>query len=307
MSVQEQPTTETDFSGGAGWADGHYLPVAEIAVPILDHGFLKCDACYDTPHVWRGLFFRLDDHLDRFEASCRGLGLDPGLSREAIREIMLTCAKMTGQRELMVQIVCTRGLPDPAAPRDPRRNRNRFFCFTRKLDEISSDDAGGAHIHISDVPRIPPESVDPRLKNFHRGDMTRALMAAHDAGADTTVLVDQAGNITEGPGFNVFAVKEGRLTTPETGTLEGVTRLSVLELAQELGLPAAEGTVTPDDLREADEVFLTSTAGGVMAATRVDDRILSNGAPGPTTVRLRDLYWEKKAAGWYGTAVPYDD
>ncbi len=300
MSVSEQVATGADFSAGAGWAEGRYLPVAEIAIPIRDHGFLKSDACYDTPHVWRGMFFRLDDHLDRFEASCRGLGLDPGLERAKIRQIMLDCAKLTGKRELMVQVVCTRGLPDPAAPRDPRRNANRFFCFTRALDEIASDAAGGAHLQISQVPRIPPESVDPRLKNFHRGDMTRALMAAHDAGAETTVLLDYEGNVTEGPGFNVFAVKDGRLTTPEAGMLEGITRLTVLELA-------AAGKLGPDDLREADEVFLTSTAGGVMAATRVDDRILSNGAPGPITVRLRDLYWKKKAAGWHGTPVPYDD
>lgn len=308
MSLDAETRTESrpagDFSSGAGWADGRYLPVAEIAVPILDHGFLKCDACYDTPHVWRGMFFRLDDHIDRFEASCRALDLDAGLTRQEIREIMLTAVALSGLRECMVQIVCTRGLPDPAAPRDPLRNRNRFFCFTRPIDPFGADD--GVAVRISDVVRIPPQSIDPRIKSFHRGDFTRALIEARAQGADTTVLLDLDGNLTEGPGFNIFAVRDGRLVTPETGMLEGVTRRTVMELAAEIGLPATAGKLSPDDLREADEAFMSSTAGGIMAVTRVDERTLSNGAPGPLTVRLRDLYWEKKAAGWHGTPVPYD-
>ena len=310
MSVQEQVGSKElpagDLSAGAGWADGRYLPVDEITIPILDHGFLKCDACYDTPHVWQGMFFRLDDHLDRFEASCRGLKLDPGLSRDEITRIMQTCARLVGRKDVMVQIVCTRGLSDPAAPRDALRNRNRFYCFTRPIDPFGGGDAG-LHIQISDVVRIPPESVDPKLKNFHRGDMTRALLAAQAVGADTTVLVDLDGNITEGPGFNVFAVTEEALVTPEAGMLEGVTRKTAMELAAELGLQATAGQITLDDLREADEVFISSTAGGIMAVTRVDNRILSNGAPGPITVKLRDLYWEKKAAGWHATPVDYGD
>lgn len=308
MSLRQQPETEArpagDFAKGAGWADGRYLPAAEISISILDHGFLRCDACYDTPHVWGGMMFRLDDHLDRFEASCRGLGLDPGLGRDAIREIMLRCAALDGRREMMVQIVCTRGLPDAAAPRDPRRNRNRFYCFTRPIYGFGGE--AGVHLHISDVLRIPSRSVDPRLKNFHRGDMTRAQLQAQAAGADTAVLLDLDGNLTEGPGFNVFAIRDGRLTTPEAGVLEGITALTAIELARELGLEAGYGRLTPEALREADEAFVSSTAGGIMAVTRVDERILSNGAAGPITAKLRDLYWSKKAAGWHGTPVPYE-
>jgi branched-chain amino acid aminotransferase len=309
MSLREQvPLTARpaeDFAKGAGWADGRYLPASEITIPILDHGFLRCDSCYDTPHVWNGMFFRLDDHLDRFAASCRGLGLNPGLSREAIREIMLNAAALTRQREMMVQIVCTRGLPDPAAPRDPRRNRNRFYCFTRPIYGFGAE--AGVRLHISDVLRIPARSVDPRLKNFHRGDMTRAQLGAQAAGADTAVLVDLDGNLTEGPGFNVFAVSDGRLVTPEAGVLDGITARTAIELAAELGLAAGYDKLSPEALREADEAFISSTAGGIMPVIRVDDRILSNGAPGPITAKLRDLYWSKKAAGWHGTPVPYGD
>jgi branched-chain amino acid aminotransferase len=87
--------------------------------------------------------------------------------------------------------------------------------------------------------------------------------------------------------------------------LEGITRRTVLELCQEIGVEAELGTVPAEALHEADEVFITSTAGGVMPVTRVDDRILGNGAPGPITTRIHDLYWSKKEAGWYATPVDY--
>ena len=90
------------------------------------------------------------------------------------------------------------------------------------------------------------------------------------------------GNVTEGPGFNVFAVTDGVVATPDRGVLEGITRLSVIQLCEKLGLRCEVRTVPLDELRNADEVFISSTAGGVMGVTRLDDRILGNDRPGPT-------------------------
>ena len=87
------------------------------------------------------------------------------------------------------------------------------------------------------TPRIPAESVDPTAKNFHWGDLTRANFEAHEQGAETAILLDLAGFVTEGPGFNVFAVTNGVVVSPPRGALEGVTRLSVLELCEDLGAP----------------------------------------------------------------------
>ncbi len=296
-----------DFAGGAGYTDGEYRPLAELAVPIMDFGFLRSDACFDTAHVWHGMAFRLDDHIRRFRQSCEALRLDPGHGDAAIREIMVTLARLDGRAEQMVQVVCTRGRTSPAAPRDPSQNENRFWAFSRPLDAIDKhlpEGARGLHVAISDIARIPPESLDPRVKTFHRGDLTRALMEALDGGADTCLVLDMAGNITEGPGFNVFSVLGERVATPELGMLEGITRRSVLELAGELGLAAEARAISPDELRAADEVFISSTAGGVMAVTRIDDTILSNGAPGPVTTRIGELYWAKKTDGWHATPIP---
>ena len=148
--------------------------------------------------------------------------------------------------------------------------------------------------------------MDPTVKNFHWGDLTQALFQAFDRGGETAVLVDGDGYLSEGPGFNVFRVQDGGVTTPHGTVLEGITRESVRELCDELEVPFAFANITPDELRDADEVFLSSTAGGIMPVSRVDDRILGNGRPGPLSTRMRDLYWQKHEQGWHGTPVDYD-
>ena len=94
--------------------------------------------------------------------------------------------------------------------------------------------------------------------------------------------------------------------TPHGTVLEGITRRSVRELCEELGIPFALQGITPDALRDSDEVFISSTAGGVMPVTRIDDRILGDGRPGPLTARIRDTYWCKHEQGWHATPVDYN-
>jgi branched-chain amino acid aminotransferase len=119
------------------------------------------------------------------------------------------------------------------------------------------------------------------------------------------VLTDNAGNVTEGPGFNIFSVRDGALATPDRGVFEGMTRRCVIELAQELGVGCQLRAVPAAEVREADEVFITSTAGGIMPVSVVDDLILSNGRPGPITGRFHDLYWERHESTWLGEPIPY--
>ncbi|MEE9265623.1 MAG: aminotransferase class IV, partial [Gammaproteobacteria bacterium] len=190
----------------------------------------------------------------------------------------------------------------------PRLCRNRFFAFAIPFVWIISPERQkeGAPLIISDVPRIAPASVDPTVKNFHWGDFTRALFQAFDRGGESAVLVDGDGYLSEGPGFNVFRVHEGRVTTPGDTVLEGITRASVCELCEELGIPFALKRIVPGELRDADEVFISSTAGGVMPISRLDARILGNGRPGPVTLRIRESYWRKHEQGWHGTPVDYE-
>jgi branched-chain amino acid aminotransferase len=136
--------------------------------------------------------------------------------------------------------------------------------------------------------------------------MTAALFEAHDRGADNAVLLDLDGNVAEGPGFNVFTVTDGRVATPDRGALEGITRLSVLELCEEIGIPCEVRPIPAAELRDADEIFFATTAGGIMPASRIDGRIMGNDRPGPVSARLRELFWQKREAGWHATPVDYD-
>lgn len=294
------------FASGAAFIDGDYVPIAEARIPITDWGFTHSDVTYDVAHVWKGSFFRLDDHLARFERSLASFRLKPPHTMDAIREILHECVRLTDLRDAYVQMGCTRGLPKPGS-RDPRECVNRFYAFVVPFVWIATEEqrTRGLHLYISSVPRIAPESVDPRAKNFHRGDLTKGMFEAYDNGAETVVLPDGQGNITEGPGFNVFAVMDGRVLTPISGVLEGITRLSVIELCAEMDVPLEQTLLPVETLRGAEEIFLSSTAGGILPVTTLDGNPVGDGTTGTLTQKLHDLYWSKKEDGWHSTPVAY--
>lgn len=297
------------FAGGCAFVDGAYVPVADAGVSVLDWGFNKSDVTYDVVHVWRGAFFRLDDHLERFWHSMTALRMTIPHDREEVAAILAECCRKAGLRDAYVAMVTTRGVPAPGLPRLPSLVKNRFIAYAVPWVDVISPEIQerGAHVVIARTPRIPAASVDPTVKNYHWGDMIRALFEAEDAGADSAVLLDIDGHVTEGPGFNVFAVIDGTVVSPDAGALEGITRRSVFDLCTELGIPAEARRVTADELREADEAFGATTAGGVMPISRVDDRILANDRPGPISLKLKDAYWARHAEGWHMTPIDYGD
>jgi branched-chain amino acid aminotransferase len=164
----------------------------------------------------------------------------------------------------------------------------------------------GLHATISRVQRIQPGAVDPTVKNYHWLDLELGLYEAYERGGETVILVDPEDNVVEGPGFNVFAVRDGEVSTPSRGVLEGITRRTVVELAAEHGLPLEQRAVPAEEVRRADEVFLTSTAGGIMPVTKVDGEPVGSGEPGPVTLRLRETYWDLHEDPRYATAIQYD-
>lgn len=298
-----------DFTAGCAFIDGGFVPIAEARISILDMGFSRSDCTYDVVAVWQGGFFRLADHLDRFERSCACLQLAPPLSRAAMTDALIECVRRSGLRDAYVEMIATRGVPE-AGQRDIRRVANRFYAYAIPYVWIARPEqqARGLHLVIArDVERISPRSVDPSVKNFHWGDLVRGLFEAYDRAADTAVLVDANGYITEGPGFNLFACYRGQLLTPADGVLQGITRQTVIDLASQEGLSARVGRVEPALLAESSEIFLTSTAGGVMPVTTLDGKPVGEGVPGPLTTRLQARYWEAHRSGRWVTPVSYPD
>jgi branched-chain amino acid aminotransferase len=292
---------------GMGFIDGSFMPVAEMRIPVTDMGFQLGDMCYDAIHVHKGSFFRLKDHLDRWEHSIAERRYNSlGYDRNQVSEVLHGCVARGNLRESMVTFVATRGSPS-TAHKDLRTCHNRFMVWALPYYAVLSEQevASGCDIIIADTVRIPPEAVDPRVKNFGRLDFVRALFEAYDREAKYAVLLDRDDNVTEGRGWNIFALRGGMLMSPDSGVLEGITRQTVVELSAKLNIDCRLTKMPANTLQEADEVFITSTAGGIMPVRSIDGRPVGDGAPGPVTVRLKDMYWKLHDDPAYMTPVRY--
>lgn len=294
--------------GGCGFIDGAFMPVGELRLPVTDMGFQLSDMCYDAVHVRDGRFFRLADHMDRWESSIaerRYTTLD--YDRAAVEEVLHGCVARGGLRDSMVTYVATRGSPTSGA-KDLRTCKNRLVVWALPYYGVVTEEEmeRGADIVVAETIRIPAEAVDPTVKNFGRLDFVRALFEAYDREARYAVLLDREGNVTEGRGWNIFALMGGRLVSPDRGVLEGITRRTVIELSERLNVEARLARMSADELKGADEVFLTSTAGGVMPVRSIDGAKVGDGAPGPVTRRLTEMYWALHEDPAYSTPVRYE-
>lgn len=297
--------TNSAYADGAAYVRGRFVPIAEATLPVTDWGFTRSDVVYDVVHVFNGGFFRLQDHLDRFERSMEKRRIRPPEDRAQIEAILHRCVALAGFSDSYVAMVASRGRPRIAGSRRPADCDNHLIAYALPWIDVVPKDVQerGAHIWVASNPRVADASVDPTVKNYQWGDLTTGLLEAHDQGFDTAVLCDAEGYLTEGPGFNVFLVRDGRVVTPDRGSLHGITRQSVLDLCAELGIEAAVEPVPRAALDEADEIFLATTAGGVMPGARIGHRILGNDRPGPVSLRLKQAYWEKHRQGWHYTPV----
>lgn len=274
---------------------GRIIPIADAALPVTDWGLTHSDIAYDVVPVWKGAFFRLDDYLDRFMASVTALRMEIGMDKPAIRVALTDMVRASGLRDSYVAMVAARGRNPIPGSRDQRDCENHFYAWCVPYVHIVKPDAAdsGTSVWIAkSVRRIPQDSVNPRVKNYHWGDFTSGLFEAKDKGFETTMLLDHQGNVTEGPGFNVFAVFGDRVVTSDHGVLHGITRQTALEMAQARGLSVETRPLPIEEFWNADEVFLSSSGGGIIPVTRVDDRTFSNGAPGPVARQLRLDYFD---------------
>ena len=292
------------FPQGYAWIDSKYVELAEAKIPILDWGFLRSDATYDVVHVWKGRFFRLDKHIDRFFESAKKLRMPCQISRDELKKILANCVIKGKLESAYVEMIQTRGM-SPKFVRDPRLATPRVMAFAVPFGWIlkQEDFEKGLNVLLTDIKRIPPSSVDPTIKNYHWMDLVTGMLDAYEKGNDTAVLVDENNNITEGPGFNLFCVNGSGIFTPDHGVLEGITRQSVFDLAKELHLPITKKSISVEELYNAEELFATSTAGGIMPITKVSGKEIGKGSVGNLTRQLHKLYWEKHSDDSWSTSI----
>jgi branched-chain amino acid aminotransferase len=270
------------------WIEGRIVDGADARIPVTDHGLLYGDGVFEGIRLYSGRVFRLDSHLERLRHSARAIGLELPGGVTAVRKIALDTARAFGQPDGYLRLLVTRG--DGAMGVDPTSCPSpRIVCIACEIALYPEAKlrAGIDMVTVS-VRRPSPDVLDPRVKSLNYLNNVLAKREAKLRGADEALVLNAAGMVAEAAVANVFAFRRGSLLTPPAsdGALEGVTRMSVLELAAGLGIPAREQTLTRMDLISADEVFLTGAGARVVGVRSLDGISIGARAPGPVTEKL---------------------
>ncbi|MEQ3637211.1 branched-chain amino acid transaminase [Alcanivorax sp.] len=280
------------------WLDGELVPWQEAKVHVLTHtlhygmGVFEGVRAYETD---RGpAVFRLEDHTDRFFNSAHILNMKLPFNKEQINEAHLSAI----------------------------RENNLPHAYLRPMAFYGSEGMGlRAHnlkVHVIVAAWEWPSYMSPealelgikvRTSSYTRhhvnitmckakanGNYINSMLALNEAlsgGADEALLLDNEGYVAEGSGENVFLVRDGIIYTPElTSCLDGITRKTIIQLAEERGYPVREKRITRDELYIADEAFFTGTAAEVMPIRELDGRIIGAGKRGPVTEQLQAVYFD---------------
>ena len=282
------------FAGGAAWIEGEYVPAAEARISLFDTGFGHSDLTYTVAHVWHGNIFRLKDHIDRVFDGAQKLRLQSPLTKAEVEDITKRCVSLSQLRESFVNITITRGYGARKGEKDLSKLTSQIYIYAIPyLWAFPPEEQifGTSAIVPRHVRRAGRNTVDPTVKNYQWGDLTAASFEAKDRGARTAILLDADNCVAEGPGFNVVMVKDGKLSSPSRNALPGITRLTVMEMAAEMGIEFTLRDITSRELYEADELIAVTTAGGITPITSLDGEPLGDGTPGPVTVAIRDRFW----------------
>jgi branched-chain amino acid aminotransferase len=275
------------------WAlvGGFFVRDDEAVVSVHDRGFRYGDGVFDTLRVYERQPFLLERHIARLLNGARALGIaplpDPPMLARWIRELI----DRNEPKHAVVRTTLTRGVSqgwDPSEATDPTLVvvEQPFSGYPERLY------ASGASIVVLNETRLRPAALAPYVKSLSLMAHVQAKREATEQGAEEAVLCTEAGFVAEGTVSNIFCVEDERVRTPplSDGILQGITREVVLDLARRDGLVTEESSLTPESVREADEVFLTSTGMEVLPVTRVDGRPVGSGQPGPVTLALRRRY-----------------
>lgn len=271
----------------------------EAKVSVFDRGFLYGDSVYETIGTAYGRLFALNDHLVRLERSAERIGLRTP-PRTQIEQAIHETIAAAGNPESRVRVILTRGAGqldlDPAAVTD-----TQLVVIVVPLGPPTREMyERGVAVAIVSVHRNSPRAIDPAVKSGNYLNNVLALgEARRRSGAYEAILCAGDGTVAEGSTSNVFLVRGQTIATPppEVGILDGITRAKVMDLCRANGIPLEERRIPPDELRAADEVFITSATRGVLPVTRLDDQVIGEGRPGPVTRRLMQLYDALARAG----------
>ena len=273
------------------YIDGAICAPEQATISVFDRGFLYGDSIYEVMRTSGGRPVDRDAHLDRLERSAAAIVLPPP-DRERISAAVEETLRAAHNDESYVRIVVTRGSGEIGLD-TALADRPRVIVIVRPL-VLPPPEAytRGIGLRMVQVQRTSRRAVDPGVKSGNYLNNILALHEARQAGADEAIMCDAQGRVAEGSTCNVFVVRGDGVSTPDLdiGLLAGITRHRVIELARADGIEVHEGTLTPDDVRGADEVFITSSLRGVVPVAQVDGAALARPMVGPVTGRIMKLY-----------------
>ena len=283
------------------YLNGSYLPEEEALIPVMDRGFLFGDGVYEVIPVYGRRLFRLAQHLQRLQNSLDAIRIVNPLQESAWTKVLeeIVCRNDGDDQAVYLQV--TRG---PAARRDhsfPDQPQPTVFVMSTPVTTAGTE-TGTAGITAITLPDTRWQFCNIKAITLLPNVLLR--QQAVDAGTAEAILI-RDGLATEGAASNLFITRDGSLITPPNGPtlLPGITRDLILELARKNDIPCREEDIPQPELRDADEVWLTSSTREISPVTRIDDRPVGDGNPGPVWRRMIDLYQEYKEAVRRGEAV----
>jgi len=284
------------------WINGELIDKENARISVFDHGVLYGDGVFEGIRVYGGRIFRCADHVDRLYTSAKTIRLPLAMTKQEITAAIERTVAANGVVNGYIRLVVTRG-PGTLGLDHDKCSGGVVFIIAEQLKMYPQEmyDNGMAVI-IAKTRRITASMIPPWAKSCNYLNNILAKAEAIDAGVSEAVMLNTDGNVAEATGDNIFIVSDGTVITPppEADILVGVTRKVVMELAEKLGIPFQERTVTPDQLHAADECFLTGTGAEVIAVTQVDGRAIGSGKPGPITNRLLAAFRELTGPGATG-------
>lgn len=278
------------MNGRYALIDGEGFAPADAKVSVYDRGFLYGDSVFETIRTYDGYLYALDDHLERLARSAEKMGITMPVSLAALAEEARRALAAAGNAESYVRIVVTRG-SGPLGLATSLAERPLRVVIVEPLATPPREqyDKGISALCVQTV-RASDAAQSAKLGNYLASAL--ALREAHAAGASEALVVNRDGVVVEGTTSNVFAVISGKLVTPPlgTGVLDGITRGVVLTLAAELAIEVVYVALSPDEIVQADELFLTSSLRELMPVVTVDGKQIGDGRPGRVTRQLHRAF-----------------
>ena len=279
------------------WLNGEYMPRNEAKISLNDRGFRAGDVVFDTARTFNGKAFRLRDHLDRLYRSLKFTRIDTGMTIDDMEELTLEVVRRNesvrepGDDYMVTQII-TRG--ESGRVNFPTKPNMAIWIDPIDFVRYAGAFQGGGHVVIPKTRSFSPSQLDPKVKHYSRLNFALAELEATDIDPEAfPVLMDMDGNLTESIGANFFIVTDGVLrTSDDSSILQGISRMVLLELAEQLKLPTSLENLQPYDVYTADEAFLCSTPYCLLPVGKVDNRGFEEEAPGPITKQLLSAWSE---------------